>query len=348
MIGLQVEDVDKSFGPTRALQGVSCQAPVGQILALLGPSGCGKSTLLAVIAGLEQPERGRVLWDGADLAGLPAHRRGFGLMFQDYALFPHLNVYENVAFGLKTAAAPEERTRLRVAELLELVGLPGAGRRDVNTLSGGEQQRVALARALAPRPRLLLLDEPLGALDRSLRERLLHELGSILRSLQQTAVYVTHDQEEAFALADRVAVMDAGRIVQTGAPQEIYQRPASPFVARFLGMSNLINGQVLTPGVAETVLGVLPLPGAVPGPGTLLLRPDAVRLVDGGSPSQPGVFRLPARLSARSFRGSTWQVEVLAAGLPLRFELTNRQLLAAGHEVMLEFEPELALQWFTL
>jgi ABC-type Fe3+/spermidine/putrescine transport system ATPase subunit len=345
--GLQIIDIHKSFDGKPALAGVSLQALPGEILAVLGPSGCGKSTLLHIIAGLEAPERGSVLWDGAGLAGTPAHRRGFGLMFQDYALFPHMSVFQNVAFGLQMAGLPLAEIQVRVAEALALVNLPEMAPRDVNTLSGGEQQRVALARALAPRPRLLMLDEPLGALDRALRERLLLELLAILRSLQQTAIYVTHDQEEAFSLADRVAVMEAGRIVQSGAPQDIYQRPATPFVARFLGMGNLIEGRVTSPGLVETALGVLPAAEAQPGTGLLLLRPDAAGLVAAEALPQPGCFRLQGLLSACSFRGSAWMVEVDVQGVALRFELPAGQTVCtAGQPVTLEFQAQQATQWY--
>jgi ABC-type Fe3+/spermidine/putrescine transport system ATPase subunit len=351
--GLHITDIHKSFGGKPALAGVSLQVQPGEILAVLGPSGCGKSTLLQIIAGLEQPERGRVLWDGSDLAGTPVHRRGFGLMFQDYALFPHMNVFKNVAFGLQMAGMPQAEIQARVAETLALVKMTEMATRDVNTLSGGEQQRVALGRALAPRPRLLMLDEPLGALDRSLRERLLLELLAILRELQQTAIYVTHDQEEAFSLADRVAVMESGRIVQLGAPQEIYQRPATPFVARFLGMGNLIEGRVKAPGLVETALGALPAAGAAHGTGLLLLRPDAAELAAVKAPPEadallaPGRFRLHGRLSSCSFRGSAWQIAVEVEGVPLRFELpAARQVCAAGQPVTLEFDAGQATQWY--
>jgi ABC-type Fe3+/spermidine/putrescine transport system ATPase subunit len=216
---LLVKDVHKSFGQTRALAGVSFDIQPGETLALLGPSGCGKSTLLNVIAGLETPDHGEVHWDGMPLAGMPAHKRGFGLMFQDYALFPHLSVARNVAFGLEVAKQERQAIESRVDEMLALVGLEDYAQREPDTLSGGEQQRVALARALAPGPRLLMLDEPLGALDRALREDLLKELRYILQQIHQTALYVTHDQEEAFSIADRVAVMRLGRTEQVGTPR---------------------------------------------------------------------------------------------------------------------------------
>jgi ABC-type Fe3+/spermidine/putrescine transport system ATPase subunit len=261
MAGLELFDIYKSFGATQAVRGVSFEVAEREIIALLGPSGCGKSTVLALIAGLETPDSGDVRWDGISLLDTPPHLRGFGLMFQDFALFPHMSVLDNVAYGLRMARLPPGQVPLRVAEMLELVGLPGFEGRDVNTLSGGEQQRVALARSLAPHPRLLMLDEPLGSLDRNLRERLVLDLRTILRRMQQTAIYVTHDQEEAFVLADRVAVMNAGRIEQMDTPQSVYRRPASAFVARFLGFTNLLPGysqQKDGRATIETKIGTLP------------------------------------------------------------------------------------------
>ncbi|WP_454050201.1 ABC transporter ATP-binding protein [Cellulomonas sp. Marseille-Q8402] len=226
-----------------AVDGVTLQVPAGQVLALLGPSGCGKSSLLRAVAGLEPPAGGSVTWAGADLARVPVHRRGFGLVFQDGQLFPHRDVAGNVAYGLggldRTARAA------RVAELLDLVGLPGYAARPVATLSGGERQRVALARSLAPSPRLLLLDEPLSALDRSLRERLADDLRHVLVATGTTALFVTHDQDEAFTVADRVAVMSAGRLLQVDEPEALWRRPASREVAEFLGYRTFLDAEPL-------------------------------------------------------------------------------------------------------
>ncbi len=260
------------YGAVAAVSDVDIEIGDGEVLALLGPSGCGKSTLLRAVAGLE-PARGRVCWDGADLSGVPVHRRGFGLVFQDGQLFPHRDVAGNVAFGLRMRG---ERAPERVAELLALVGLDGYGPRRVASLSGGEQQRVALARALAPRPRLLLLDEPLSALDRSLREQLAIDLARLLRAAGTTALVVTHDHDEAFTLADRVAVMDAGRIRQVGRPAEVWRRPVDQTTARFLGCTTFVDGAV-TGGVLTCEFGSVPL-AAPEGPARVGLRPSALRV----------------------------------------------------------------------
>ena len=234
---LAVENVTVDFGERLALDGVSLDVAEGEVVGVLGPSGSGKSTLLRVVAGLQQPDRGRVLLDGHDLASVPPHRRGIGMVFQDHALFDHLDVRGNVAFGLRMRGDTPEEIAARVGQALDLVGLSGFEHRSVMTLSGGEQQRVALARALAPEPRVLLLDEPLGSLDRRLRDRLLADLESLFGGLGVTALYVTHDQAEAFALGDRVAVLRDGRIVQIGTPDDVWARPADADVARFLGQS---------------------------------------------------------------------------------------------------------------
>ncbi len=241
--GLTVRDVvvhypdpASSKGPgTTAVRGVSLDLAPGEVLALLGPSGCGKSSLLRAVAGLEPVAGGSIAWDGRDLAGVPVHRRGFGLMFQEGQLFPHRDVAGNVAFGLRMAGVRRGATAGRVVELLDLVGLAGYGARPVATLSGGERQRVALARALAPEPQLLLLDEPLSALDRGLRDRLAGDLRAALVATGTTALFVTHDHDEAFTVADRVAVMDAGRLLQVAAPEDLWRVPASRRVAEFLG-----------------------------------------------------------------------------------------------------------------
>jgi thiamine transport system ATP-binding protein len=236
---LELRAVTVTYADVVAVDDVDLTVPDGDVIALLGPSGCGTSTLLRAVAGLEPVAKGSIRWDDQDLAAVPVHRRGFGLMFQDGVLFPHRDVAGNIAYGLRFTRLGRDATGSRVAELLELVGLTGYGPRRVSTLSGGEAQRVALARALAPRPRLLLLDEPLAALDRSLRERLLVDLKSVLTSTGTTALFVTHDQGEAFAVADRVAVMRSGSIRQDGTPREVWTEPADEWVARFVGYTSV-------------------------------------------------------------------------------------------------------------
>ncbi|MEF3365434.1 ABC transporter ATP-binding protein [Methylocystis sp. 9N] len=254
---LRVSSVSKTFGAVVALDDVSLDVGAGEFFALLGPSGCGKTTLMRAIAGFETPDRGRISLNGDDLSGVPPHRRPVNMMFQSYALFPHLNVFDNIAFGLRRKGEAKEAVAARVDELLEMTQLAPLGARRINELSGGQKQRVALARALAPRPKLLLLDEPLGALDRKLREETQFALKEIQRLTQTSFLIVTHDQDEALALADRVAVMRAGRVEQIAAPMDIYDRPATRFVAGFVGETNFIEGR-LERGGADAAL-VTPL-----------------------------------------------------------------------------------------
>ncbi|MDC2958686.1 ABC transporter ATP-binding protein [Streptomyces gilvifuscus] len=294
---LSLQDATVRFGGRAVLDTVGLDVAEHEVVCVLGPSGSGKSTLLRVVAGLQELDSGRVSLDGRDQTGVPAHRRGVGLMFQDHQLFPQRDVGGNVAFGLRMHGASKAEQGERVRELLELVGLPGAARRAVASLSGGEQQRVALARALAPRPRLLMLDEPLGQLDRSLRERLVVELRELFGRLGTTVLAVTHDQGEAFALADRVVVMRDGRIAQSGTPLEVWQRPADEFVARFLGFDNVVEGTVAGEA-ADTPWGKVPVPEDAPqGTCTLLVRPAGVRLV----PADEG---LRCTVAARTFKGT--------------------------------------------
>jgi thiamine transport system ATP-binding protein len=240
-VTLQLTDVGVRYGDRLVVQAVNLALSEGERLCVLGPSGSGKSTLLRAIAGLEPLAAGRITWNGEDLAGVPVHRRGFGLMFQDYALFPHMTVAQNVAFGPQMAGLSRAEAQGRVAESLALVRLAGYGDRLPAQLSGGEQQRVALARAIAPRPRLLMLDEPLGALDRGLRRDLLDELVQIFESLRLPIVYVTHDHEEALAAGDRVAVMRDGRLEAVATPTALWNAPPTEFVARFLGFNNIVD-----------------------------------------------------------------------------------------------------------
>jgi thiamine transport system ATP-binding protein len=305
---LTVERIDVTLGGERILDGVSLTVPSAERLALLGPSGAGKSTLLRVVAGLQPPSAGRVLVDGRDVTGLPAHRRGIGLVFQDAALFPHRTVAENVGFGPKVAGVPRPEQEARVEEALELVGLTGAGDRDVTTLSGGEAQRVALARALAPRPAMLLLDEPLGALDGPLRLRLQEDLRSLFEQLSLTVVHVTHDVGEAFALGDRVAVLRAGRVAQAARPDDLWAHPADDWVARFLGMRN-----VEPDGDHATVV-----------------RPEAVRVVPGDGATVLAADRDGAVVRLLVRRDDGVELESLAVGIGAP---------GAGDRVSVEIDP---------
>ncbi len=333
---LEIRDIWKSYEGQPLLNGVSCCIEAGETVCLLGRSGSGKSTLLRIIAGLETAERGQILWQGEDISTVPVHLRRFGLMFQDYALFPHRDVAENVGFGLRMQGLAKDEIELRVADALEKVNLAGFARRRVTDLSGGEQQRVALARALAPQPRLLMLDEPLGALDRALREQLGDELRRVLHATGIPAIYVTHDQEEAFAIADRLILLHEGRIEQEGAPVEIYTRPASVWVAHFLGLDNLVEGQSGGDDLVQTPLGALrPACAGAGGALTLLLRPSGAYRQPGGTDWN----RIQGRVVDSVFRGERFRVELRCAGdLTLRFDL--EEALPAGLQVDLYLPPE--------
>ncbi|CAN5372453.1 ABC transporter ATP-binding protein [soil metagenome] len=325
--GLGVRDLSVTFGQTQAVDHVSLDVAPGEVVALLGPSGCGKSSLLRAVAGLEPTRAGAVSWDGDDLADVPVHRRGFGLMFQDGQLFAHRDAAGNVEFGLRMAGLAKPERRRRVGELLELVGLDGQGRRSVATMSGGEQQRVALARALAPRPLLLLLDEPLSSLDRALRERLTGDLHRILRRTGTTALYVTHDHDEAFAMAHRVAVMAAGRLLQVAEPRQIWQRPADESVARFLGYRWFVGVRALRAAGADVDAA---------DDATVALRADSLRLSAGGP--------LKAVVLDASFSrgGTTLRVDVEGLG-ELEARAFGATELAPDAVVALSLEPEVAL-----
>ena len=252
---LELHNIYKTYENQPLLKGISFSLATGETICLLGASGSGKSTILRIIAGLEQADSGDVRWDGQSLSNVAVHQRNFGLMFQDYALFPHLNVFQNVAYGLQMKRWPKNEIAPRVDEVLGQVNMGGFAKRRVTELSGGEQQRVALARALAPRPRLLMLDEPLGALDRALRESLLTELRAILHQTGIPAIYVTHDQQEAFTIADRIILLRAGQIAQSGTPPEVFAKPANGWVARFLGLGNVISAKIVGRLEGEKVAG---------------------------------------------------------------------------------------------
>jgi len=350
MNGLKVDHISKSYQGKEVLKRVTFELFEGEILALLGPSGCGKSTLLNIIAGLETPDLGEIYWKGMDQKNIPTHQRGFGLMFQDFMLFPHKDVFSNVAFGLEMRKWDKQEIDRRVIELLSFVGLTGYERRPVTTLSGGEQQRVAFARSLAPKPHLLMLDEPIGSLDRTLRERLLISLSRILEELKQTALYVTHDQEEAFALADRVVVMAPGEIAQVGTPEVIYSRPASVFVARFLGLDNILKGKRLQNRI-ETPVGDIGIQGtpfeAIPvgEEFNLLVRPDRMRISMPEQEDGDGFERLEGVIEKQTFRGSLHQVRLSINGRVLRFDFqSGSDLPETGRLLTLYFDPVEAIQ----
>lgn len=355
---LKLENVSKSFGSLQVLKDITLTIEAGEVLALLGASGSGKTTLLRIVAGLEQADEGRVVLNGQDLSQTPVHERGLGMVFQDYALFPHKNVGENVAFGLRMQRWQSERAQERVGELLRLVGLAGYDERPVHELSGGEQQRVALARALAPEPGVLLLDEPLGALDHALRERLLGELRTILNSAEAlsgrrgetTAIYVTHDQAEAFAVADRVALLREGRLEQVDTPVRIYRRPRTAFVARFLGMENLFSGELHVSDEAVTftcALGELRVaqenvPVEITGDEVLLIRPDAARLKSVAAAESSGLNEVRGTLTALSFRGRYQEATVRVSSeqaLALEFD-PGVPLPGVGKPIVLLLDPK--------
>jgi len=315
----------------------------------LGPSGCGKSTLLSIIAGLENPDQGSVFWNGNSINGIPTHKRGFGLMFQDYMLFPHKNVYANVAFGLEMLKWNKAEIDTRVKEILGFVGLPDYGMRDITTLSGGELQRIALARSLAPNPLLLMLDEPISSLDRSLRERLLNELGEILRGINQTAIYVTHDQEEAFAIADHVVVMNEGQISQIGTPEDIYTTPQSEFVARFLGFRNIFNGVVRDNQITfpfgdfrlDEIFSHQKEKLSDQENLKFLLRPDSMHFTKGGN----RINSIEVIIRERSFRGNFCRVVSNFRGVSLIFDFLSASTIPMpGENLALYFNPGEAIQ----
>ena len=339
---VELRGCTRDYGPVRAVDALDLAVHEGECLALLGPSGCGKTTTLNLIAGFVPPTAGRILIDGADVTDRPPHLRGLGVVFQSYALFPHLSVRENVAFGLRERRLPAAEIERRVGDALELVRLERAGRQRPAELSGGMQQRVALARALVYRPRVLLLDEPLAALDRKLREGMRDELRAIQRSVGITTIFVTHDQAEALGLSDRIAVMHRGRIEQLGAPREIYERPATRFVAHFIGASTVLRGRAVAADrvtVASATLVVTSgRPLAVGADVELAIRPERVRLSTG-----PGDNVLEARIEGLVYQGAQTDMTArLSDGQ--RMLLSVREpapaQLAAGQTVRMHLPPD--------
>ncbi len=307
---LQVKNIHKSHDNLSTLKGVDLAIRQSEILCLLGPSGCGKTTLLRIIAGLEKADRGAVRFDGRELGSTPPFRRKFTMMFQEFALFPHKNVYENIAFGLRMQKLDDESVNSRVNTMIELVGLQGMETRDINDLSGGERQRVALARSLAPNPRLLMLDEPMGSLDRALRERLVLDLRQILKKVGVTTLFVTHDQNEAFVLADRIAVFNQGFIEQVGTPEELFKNPVNEFVARFLGFQNLVPITDQTNNTIKTPIGSFKPVQPVDGKKMLLVRPESIRIPNDQQPVSDQESRLECKVVDCRFQGASYQVQV--------------------------------------
>jgi ABC-type Fe3+/spermidine/putrescine transport system ATPase subunit len=309
MVQVRVENVRKTYGKVEALKSVSLDFRSGALTAILGPSGCGKTTLLRSIAGFIGVDAGRILFDAEDVTTLPPQRRGTAMVFQNYALWPHMTIFQNVAYGLrlqKVATADIQRRVRKVLELVEIGNLADVESRKPAALSGGQQQRVALARALVVEPKVLLMDEPLSNLDAKVRQRLRGELRRLQRQVGITAIYVTHDQEEALALADTVVLMDQGRIVQTGTPQEIYLRPSTAFAAEFLGVSNQLEGEAAD-GKVSVAGQAVPYSGPVRGKATVIFRASDIQMEDPSVPLREGTVGLTGRLEESLFLGAHYR-----------------------------------------
>lgn len=341
---VRLEGVSKHFGPTVALEHIDLEVEEGELVTLLGPSGCGKTTLLRIVAGFERPTTGRVVLEERDITYDAPHRRPVNTVFQRYLLFPHLSVFENVAFGLRVAGLPKRDIGRRVREALALVRLSGFEERRADQLSGGQAQRVSLARALVNRPKLLLLDEPLSALDLKVRLEMQAELRRIHRETGTTFLYVTHDQQEAMSLSDRVAVMSAGRIEQASPPAEIYHRPATRFVAQFVGDANLLpvqvlssNGQVTRVRIREIGHEVVVAARLSSHEGWLVLRPEVLRVEEPGGPGIRG------SVADVAFLGSSVTYRVDAGGVEIRVQETGRDIrprFGVGDSVTVAYEPD--------
>ena len=343
---VEIQGVTKRFGETPALDDVSLRIEEGELFALLGPSGSGKTTLLRAIAGFVDPEAGTIRIDGDAMYDLPVHRRDIGMVFQHYALFPHMSVFDNVAFGLSVRHVAQAEMAERVGAMLALVQLDGYEERRPGQLSGGQQQRVALARALVTRPRVLLLDEPLGALDKRLRRQMQIELRQIQREVGITTVFVTHDQEEALTLADRIAILDAGRIVQSGPPQAVYERPRTVFAADFLGDSNFFTGRVrgggrvLAPWGRELVISETFVDAG--GEVILAVRPEKLRIARVGEPAPGGANHLAGTVTSVLYAGSTITYRVACGEVEVTVLEQNREAIpiAQGEPVTVSWRPE--------
>ena len=343
MNAVELVGVGKSYGSTVAVEEIEFAVAAGEFLTLLGPSGCGKTTTLRMVAGFVTASRGTIRLGGADVTRLPAHRRDIGLVFQSYALFPHMTVEENIAFGLKMRNCAGAEVRRRVGKALALVQLDGLGRRFPRELSGGQQQRVALARALVIRPRVLLLDEPFGALDRQLRDHMRIELRELQRRLGLPTIFVTHDQGEALSMSDRVVVMNGGRIDQIGSPGDVYERPRTPFVARFLGRSNILDMTVADTIAGGTLLrcGGLAVEAVLAAPVgtklTVLIRPEGIAIRPLSQGGVAGVVR------SVSYLGATVEHQIVVDDLTIEVASANRPgaaLAKVGDSVVLDIPPE--------
>ncbi|WP_026757507.1 ABC transporter ATP-binding protein [Sediminimonas qiaohouensis] len=351
MSSVHLNNIVKRFGAVTAVQKTSLEIQEGAFVTLLGPSGCGKTTNLRMIAGLLDPTEGEILIDGKRVNDVPIHKRNLGLVFQNYALFPHKTVAENVAFGLKYRDVPSSDISRRVTEALELVQLPDVGERYPKELSGGQQQRIALARAIVIEPDVLLLDEPLSALDANLREDMRVELKRIQERIGVTTVFVTHDQSEALAMSDQIVVMSAGRVEQVGAPEEVYNTPASEFVANFLGASNILAAECKSrsaEGVElETpIFGKLVVPaekapnlgGA--GPAKLVIRAEKLLVAAKDAAAPDGVISVPATIEAVDYQGQAVRYFVRAGEAQLQaINMIDQRPFAAGDEVNLRLRP---------
>ncbi len=342
---LSVKNIQKSYEGQPLLNGVSFDIHESETICLLGSSGSGKSTLLRIIAGLEEAEGGQILWQGQPINDIPAHQRQFGLMFQDYALFPHRNVAENIAFGLRMQNLPKDEINSRVNHALKTINMIEFAQRKVTELSGGEQQRVALARALAPNPRLLMLDEPLGALDRSLRENLSRELRHILHTTKMPAIYVTHDQEEAFAIADRLLLLHNGKILQNGRPHDIYYHPKNVWVAKFFGLGNLVNGTVIThsPLIVDTPLGQIQAScdGNLPPVGTtttLLFRPSQASQLSGVNANI-----ITGKIIDQVFHDGQYRISLSIHQYSSEFNITLPAPSSIGENIQISYQPSAVL-----
>ncbi|MGK5082893.1 ABC transporter ATP-binding protein [Bdellovibrionota bacterium FG-1] len=359
---LELKGLEKKYGSTHAVRKTDLVIKEGEFFSLLGPSGCGKTTLLRMLGGFESPSGGQILHDGVRIDQLPANRRQFNMVFQRYALFPHLSVWENIAFGLRMKKVPSSELSSRVSEALGMVKMEAFSARGISTLSGGQQQRIAVARALVNRPKVLLLDEPLSALDLKLRQQMQVELLSLQRRLKHTFIFVTHDQEEALTLSDRIAVMNGGAVEQVGTAQEIYEYPRTPFVAQFIGQINAIEGEVkearqdaiLVSGASRRVMtikpsrdGARPLPMALPGtPVKILVRPEKLKMLK----SSPGIEQnaLEGTLREVLYQGSVTQlfVQPKEGSGPLLIvsqpntAVTARRNFTIGDKVFVAWPPE--------